>query len=294
MSESGRRFAAAARAVVDGRVGELTRLLDAYPELVGARSEDTYRATLLHHVAANGVPDELQRSPPNAVEIAGLLLERGAEVDTLSGAHGGGPGSTPLCLLVSSWPPFERGLQAELVRTLVAGGARVEGVAAEGLPLATALTFGYTGAAETLAQLGAPSGHPFAAAGLGRLSELQRWLQVGSPKLDELDPWTPLFGRVLDGQRAALLQESLHFAVTHGRTEVAAWLIEQGASVAGQTVGHHAALPLLQAVFVREYEAARLLHASGADADEVCPKRGESARQHASDIDPQLPDALGF
>jgi hypothetical protein len=279
---------------VDGRVGELSALLEAHPRLVHARSEDAHGATLLHHVAANGVPDELQRTPENAVEVARLLLERGAEPDALSGGFGGGPVSTTLCLLVSSWPPFERGLQPDLVRALVAGGARPDGVGGEGLPLATALTFGYTGAAETLAELGAPCGHPLAAAGLGRLEAVKRWHRERAPEPDEVDPWTPLFGRALDGRRSSFLQESLHLAVTHGRIDVAAWLIDQGASARGRTPGQHSELPLLQAVFVREFDAARLLLAAGADADERCPKRGESARQHAAGIDRGLPDALGF
>lgn len=294
MHEANVPFAAAARAVVAGRVGELSALLHAHPDLVRARSEDTHAATLLHHVAANGIPDALQRTPDNAVEVARLLLEHGSDPNALSAGYGGGPGSTPLCLLVSSWPPFERGLQADLVRALVGGGARAEGVTAEGLPLATALTFGFTDAGETLVELGAPCRHPFAAAGLGCLQQVQQWLGDRLPNPDELDPWTPLFGRELEWRRSSLLQESLHFSVTHGRTDVAAWLVDQGASVAGRVEGHHAALPLLQAVFVREYEAARWLHALGADADEVCPKRGESARQHAAGIDPRLPEQLGF
>ena len=133
-----------------------------------------------------------------------------------------------------------------------------------------------------------------AAAGLGRLEDLRRWLGAGLPGSDEVDPWTPLFGRVLHWRRASLLQECLHLAVTHGRLDVAAWLIGEGASVRGRTEGHHSELPLLQAVFVREYEAVRLLCAAGADPDEACPKRGESARQHAMRIDPRLPNELGF
>lgn len=295
MKSDGREpFASAALAVVDGDLEGLSVLLGDHPGLVLERSRDDFGATLLHHVAANGIADELQRTPGNAVDVARLLLGRGADPDALLAAPHGGPGSSPLCLLVSSWPPFERGLQVPLVHALVEGGARPCGVGGEGLPLSTALTFGYTRTAEALAELGAPAGHPFAAAGLGLLPELQRAVGEASPQSDELDPWTPLFGRSLPGRRQELLQESLHFAVTHGRLDVADWLLSEGASVQGRTEGHHSELPLLQAVFVREFDAARRLRAAGADPDQLCAKRGETARQHAANIDPALPGALGF
>jgi len=166
-------FESAARAVADGYLSALTALLRAHPGLTQERSRDEFGAILLHHVAANGVPAELQGTPDNAVEVARSLLAWGADPDALVDAPDAGPGATSLCFLVSSWPPFERGLQVPLVQALVEGGARPGGVGGEGLPLSTALTFGYTRAAEALAELGAPALLPFAAAGLGHLRELR-------------------------------------------------------------------------------------------------------------------------
>ncbi|MEM8711437.1 MAG: ankyrin repeat domain-containing protein [Planctomycetota bacterium] len=77
------------------------------------------------------------------------------------------------------------------------------------------------------------------------------------------------------------MQEALHFAVTHGELQVAAFLLEHGASVNGVSRGHHCETPLAQAIFVSEFDAARWLHARGADSELVDGKRGESARAMA-------------
>ena len=64
-----------------GEVDALRTLLDARPELVPA-TPFPHHAMLLHHVAANGIEVERQlQSPPNAVDVARLLLERGADPD---------------------------------------------------------------------------------------------------------------------------------------------------------------------------------------------------------------------
>src|SRR5207237_2292729 len=84
-------FEAAVEAVINGDATTLASLLRENPELVRSRSArvtpfdpPVHRATLLHYVAANGVEGYRQKTPPNAVEIAKLLLEGGAEVDALA------------------------------------------------------------------------------------------------------------------------------------------------------------------------------------------------------------------
>jgi hypothetical protein len=54
----------------------------------------------VHYVAANGHEGFHQRTPTNAVEIARLLLEAGAEVDALADMHG--HRRTTMQMLVSS------------------------------------------------------------------------------------------------------------------------------------------------------------------------------------------------
>ena len=71
-------FEEAARSVVDGNATALRALLGHDRDLATSRSPD-HGATLMHYVAANGpVEEDMQRTPPNAVEVAALLLSHGA------------------------------------------------------------------------------------------------------------------------------------------------------------------------------------------------------------------------
>ena len=71
------RFEAAADAIQWGELTALHDLLGAYPALVRTRSPFPHHATLLHHVAANGIEVERQlQSPPNAPAIMRLLGAR--------------------------------------------------------------------------------------------------------------------------------------------------------------------------------------------------------------------------
>ena len=116
-------FESGADAVVTGDLSSLESLLRGNPDLVRARSARRHRVTLLHYVAANGVEDFRQLTPPNAVAIAKALLEAGAEVDALANTYGGGNAQTTMNLLVSSTHPAEAGLQPALVDTLLDFGA---------------------------------------------------------------------------------------------------------------------------------------------------------------------------
>jgi hypothetical protein len=111
------RFEAAAEAVASGNLATLRSLLREHPELASARSTRRHRATLLHYVAANGVEEERQKTPENAVEIATLLLEAGAEVDALADMYDAE--CTTMSMLVSSGHPAEAGLQGALAETLL-------------------------------------------------------------------------------------------------------------------------------------------------------------------------------
>ena len=113
-------FDEAVKAVTDGDADRLRSLLSTDPFLTEQRSASEHRAMLLHYVAANGVEDELQKSPPNAAEIARILL------DAVADSYGGGRANTTLTLLVSSSHPHNAGVQTQLVKVLVdPGGERV-------------------------------------------------------------------------------------------------------------------------------------------------------------------------
>lgn len=126
-------FESAVEAVVNGDLASLEDALRGIPSLVRARSSRLcffdppvmHRATLLHYVAANGVEQYRQKTPPNAVQIARTLLLAGAEPDAL--AHMYGVECTTMTMLVSSDHPAKAGLQVALVELLLDFGAAIEG-----------------------------------------------------------------------------------------------------------------------------------------------------------------------
>ena len=97
------KFELAVNAVVTGNVATLESLLLENPALVRARSTRPHHATLLHYVAANGVEDDRQKTPKNAVEVATVLLKAGAQVDARADMYGAQ--CTTMSMLVSSCHP---------------------------------------------------------------------------------------------------------------------------------------------------------------------------------------------
>jgi ankyrin repeat protein len=175
-----RAFESAVQAVIGGDLAALGAALERAPGLVSARSTrrtchdpPEHRSTLLHYVAANGVEGYNQRSPPNAVAVATLLLESGAEPDALARMYGGE--CTTLSLLVSSSPPAEAGVQLGLVHTLLDHGAAIDGRGSGEWrsPLWTALVFGCVSVAEVLVARGARVDGIALAAGLGRVADVR-------------------------------------------------------------------------------------------------------------------------
>ena len=234
-------FEQAADAVVGGDIAGLTKLLDGAPELTRARSPRVHRATLLHYVAANGVEDFRQKTPRNAVEIARLMLERGAEVDALAETYGGGPLQTTMNLLVSSTHPAGAGLQPALVDVLLDFGAAINGVRDDESPLLTALSFGYDDAAETLARRGARVDTVLTAAALGRLDLVQRFvadkatLRPGVRLLST--PW-----RAMPDDPKLHIELALVWACKFGRDEVANHLLDIGVDPRSADSDHMTAL----------------------------------------------------
>src|SRR5205807_10347183 len=102
---------------VSGDVPSLSAMLRGDPTLVRARSTRRHHATLLHYVAANGVEGGRQKTPANAVEVANLLLDAGADVDALADMYDAK--CTTMSMLVSSCHPAKAGLQAALAEPLL-------------------------------------------------------------------------------------------------------------------------------------------------------------------------------
>ena len=241
------RFEAAVEAVVSGDVATLRSLLREHPELIRAVSTRRHRATLLHYVAANGVEDGRQKTPQNAVDVAKLLLDAGAEVDALGDMYGAK--CTTLSMLVSSCHPAEAGVQGALAETLLDYGAAFEGAGSNGQSaLLTALAFGYLDTAETLARRGAPVENLAAVAGLGRLDDVARLL----PESD------------LQSRHIALA-----LAAQHGHTEVVRLLLDSGEDPSRYNPeGFHShSTPLHQAVWSSHLDVVKLLVERGARVD---------------------------
>ena len=240
-------FEEAVEAVVDGRHARLVALLDDDPTLVRARSLRRHRAALLHYLGANGVEDARQRSPANAVQIAELLLDRGAEVDATADLYGA-PCST-LTLVATSYHPAAAGVQAALVALLIDRGAELAG--SDGSPLSPArqaLSFGYLDTARVLAERAGVEVDLATSAGLGCHADVVRLLP----------------GATAEDRRVALA-----LAAQHGHTDVVQTMLDAGEDPNElNPPGHHAhSTPLHQAVYGRHFEAVRLLVERGARPD---------------------------
>jgi hypothetical protein len=230
-------FERAVDAIVTGDATTLAALLRDRAQLVHERSSRPHHATLLHYISANGVEDERQKTPPNAVEIARMLLDTGAEVDAVCDAYGGN--STTLDLLVSSVHPARAGLQVALAELLLDYGAAVNGLAGDGSPLINAISFHYPDTAEALVRRGARVDTLAKAAAMGREDLVQRFIESGDLSTQAL-LWAAAFGRTaivdLLAQNGVDLaakdnqgMTALHWAAFRGHDDVIDLLIARGA-----------------------------------------------------------------
>ncbi len=224
LHEQGEHFEMAVDAIVSGNAEVLRRLLQQVPDLIRTRSSQDHRAMLLHYVAANGVEQQRQRTPPNAVDIAQILIAAGAAVDATF--LDGGSGTTPLVSLVTSVHPHRAGIAADLVATLATAGAALEGLKADGEPLRMALEFGYLASAEALDRAGAKVDTLSKAGGLGRLDLVRRYVNENA-QMEERD-------------------QAFALACMMGHTEVASFLLDSGAPVDKQ--GRHGFTGLMWSV----------------------------------------------
>ncbi len=203
-------FEEAVDAVISGDIETLKSLLKREPDLIRMRSSKAHRAMLIHYVAANGVEDERQSTPTNAVDVANVLIDAGAEIDATF--LDGGSGTTPLVSLVTSFHPHKSGVAAELVSVFVNAGARVDGLKGDGEPLRLALSFEYPESVQALLKCGAKIMNVEVAAGLGELELVEKFV---------------------DGKGASRreLEEAFWSACKYGYTEVAECLLKRGLDI---------------------------------------------------------------
>jgi ankyrin repeat protein len=244
---SAAKFEKAVEAVITGDIETLKRMIREDPKLVHARSLRSHRATLLHYTAANGVEGVRQKTPPNAVDVARILLDAGADPDALATMYDNL--CTTMSMLVSSAHPAGAGLQAELAELLLDYGAKHKGPGSEWQSdIMTALAFGYWKTAERLARRGAPADTLPAAAGLGRVEETVRLL----PTADERSRHV-----------------ALALAAQHGHADVVKILLDAGEDPNRlNPEGFHAhSTPLHQAIASGKETVVKLLLDRGARTD---------------------------
>ena len=227
VSRSG-AFERAADAVVTGDLATLDAMLNHDAGLAHQHSARKHHATLLHYVAANGVEDFRQKTPPNAVKVAERLFAAGAQVDALADTYGGDTYQTTMNLLVSSTHPAEAGLQSKLVEVLLDHGAAIDGLANDSSPILTALAFGYRDAADTLARRGAAINHVVVAAAAGRLDLVREWVIDPDTLATAHEPYRGPYWVHIPDDTKGQIEMALAWACKFGRTEVARFLLELG------------------------------------------------------------------
>lgn len=259
-------FANAVQFIINGNTAQLRKLLAENPTLIHQRAASNHKATLLHYVAANGVEDELQKTPPNIIEITQILLEAGSDVDAVCESYGGGVYQTTLNLLISSGHPAEAGVQVDLVKVLADAGANVNGVTEDGSPCATTLMFWYPKAFNALVESGASLNNIVFAAAAGRIDLLANYWDASSNlKVQEVSfspPFTTMFPHLENPQNVVDL--ALVKAGLCGQVEAIQFLVDKGVKVNAHPVHHMTALH--EAAWTNQVEAGRWLLVHGAGA----------------------------
>lgn len=240
-------FEATADAIVTGDLATLKKLLNGNPDLVRARSTREHRSTLLHYASANGVEDFRQKTPKNIVEITGLLLKAGADVNAESDAYGGR--STTLGLAATSYHPQRAGVQIPLLELLIDHGAIIDGPDG-GSTVNACLRNGRGDAAEFLANRGARLDLE-GAAGAGQLDLVKSFFQrdgklkppATQEQMNDGFAWACEFGRTsvvdfllqrgmhVDAKLRHDRQTGLHWAAFEGHVDTVRLLLDRGAPI---------------------------------------------------------------
>ena len=273
--------------------------------MIRQRSSREHRSTLLHYVSANGIEDFRQRTPPNIVDIARLLLDAGADVNAESDAYGGH--SMTLGLVATSVHPEAAGVQIELMELLLDRGAMIERVPGEAVR--ACLANGRPLAARFLAERGAYL--DFAnAAGVGDLDRVKELLETTSNEERAKGfVWACGYGHndvvafLLDygvdpGVGAGVDMTGLHLAAHEGHLDTVKLLLAHGApievkNVYGGTVLGQTLWSVIHHPMPEHREIVETLLAAGAQVGEDWFTGNRSidelllrARPQAADADP--------
>lgn len=259
------RFDDAVAALVLGDLRRLDDLLGSYPELVRARTnlEPPYHyftgATLLHHVAWN--PSRREPVPPNIVDVARLLIDRGADVDAMTLGRSAG---TTMGLLITSKQASDANVSGPLMQLLIDRGATLDlGTSDAVIPewgslnvLDVALSNYATRAAEKLIELGAKPDLCVAAA-LGRMDNLRGFFDADGHL--HARPWRR--GREMSERDAIGL--AMLFAYVNDRADAMDFLLEKNGN--WNMTGVNNGTALHRAAWEGKLDMVRRLVSLGAD-----------------------------
>jgi ankyrin repeat protein len=240
------KFESAVDALISGDLTTLESLIRENPQLIGARSMRSHHATLLHYVGANGVEDYRQKTPKNAVDVAKLLLDAGAEVNSMADMYGG---STTLGLVATSVHPMVAGVQIPLLEVLLERGARIDDPGQSAVN--GCLANGRGEAAEFLADRGARLDLE-GAAGVGRLDVVRSFFNDDGSHKETATP--------------EQLRSAFAWACQFGRTEVVEFLLRTGFKM-NTRLRHDGQTGLHWAAYGGHAETVELLLKSGAPVD---------------------------
>ena len=262
------RFEEALAALKAGDVERLRTLITEVPELLHARTnlEPPYGyftgATLLHHVAGNPTWDG--PLPANIVEVARLLLERGADANAMTLGPNGG---TTMALVITSKQASDANVSGALIELLLRHGAALDlndrtGAVVQDpgrrdvleLPLANHAPR----AAEKLIELGARR-DVCAAAALGRMDLLRDCFDAAG-RLRR--GWFPRRRGKAIGERDAI-GLALLFAYVNARRDAVEFLLEKDGN--WDMTGVNNGTALHRAAWGGDLEMVRRLVGKGAD-----------------------------
>jgi hypothetical protein len=244
------QFEIAVDAIVSGDVNALEEVLREHPEVITARSWRTHHSTLLLYVGSNGIEGYRQRTPKNAVRIAEMLLDAGADVDAVGDMY---RGTTTLGLVATSVHPIRTGVQEALIDLLIARGASLD----------RAVAPDYTRGRVVNACLANGRGEGAAlVASRGALLDLEGAGGVG--RLDIVKTFFDDDGTLTSGATPDDMKSAFKWACAYGHTEVVRFLLDRGIDVGER---HRGETPLHVAAYGGHEEIVSLLLAHGAPVD---------------------------